>query len=279
MDKFNQIKSRLTLICCLLSVVFVFSACKDDKTDTNTRTAEDAISAVSIIYDIFNQIDAIAKDSNYHLSKSKNSDLTSCMTVISSSDNSFPKLVTLDFGATNCLGSDGKNRRGKILFNISGKYYDQTTSISVAFSNYYINDSRIEGKYTLENTGRNILGNLTHSITIKDFYIYTTSGTISFNGSFIREWTAGESTAWPVVNDDEFQITGSGSGTSSGSENFSLKIISSLKYKVGCSWFNSGIMNVSPYGRSVRMIDFGSGNCDNSVKITIDGNISTIYLR
>jgi hypothetical protein len=274
-SKLIKIKFIFLFVC-----LFIISACKETRTDLNTKTAEDAITMISVIDDVFNQIDAVAKNRNYNLSKTKNSNPSTCLNVITPSDNStYPKTITLDYGASNCIGTDGKARRGKIIATISDVFYTQTTVTTVAFSNYYVNNNRIEGKYSIENLGRNMSENMTFAIKVKDFYIYTTAGAISFDGDITIEWSAGSNTVWPNVNDDEYLITGLGNGRSSGSENFSLTILSPLKYKLSCSWFTSGIMNVEPFGRIKRSIDFGNDVCDNSVKINIAGNISTITIN
>ena len=257
----------------------MISSCKEEKTDVNTKTAEDAMNFITAINDVFFQIDAIAKDGNYHLSKSKNSNPASCLNIITVSENTYPRNITLDFGPSNCAGMDGRNRRGKIYISTSAPFYDRSSVTSVLFSNYCINDNKVEGRYTIECSGRNGVGNLIFAITVSDLNILTPGGTITVTGTFSREWSEGELTKWPVVIDDEYLITGSGSGSSSGSEKFDLNIINPLKFSVACSWITSGVMDIESIGRTKRTIDYGNSKCDNSASITIKSDVFNITLH
>jgi len=76
-----------------------------------------------------------------------------------------------------------------------------------------------------------------------------------------------------------YSITGSASGTTGTGTHFTVSITSPIIVKLSC-WFESpskpglvqGTLQITPDGKPVRTIDYGSGDCDNTATITVNGN-------
>lgn len=271
-------------IACLFiaTSVFVFNACRksDRDDDTETQSASDNAFADAIWNDVYKQLDntaSITSDVNRNLSINP----AACYTVTVTPalpDTTFPKTLTIDFGATNCSGADGINRRGKVIAVFSGKYRDSLTTITISPNNYFVNDNQIEGTKIIFNKGH-ISGVMTYNITISNASITRTDGKIiSWNSQRTRRWIAGESTLG-VVNDDVYEITGNASGTGINGNSFTVSTTTPLRAEMSCRWIVSGGLKLSPANLDDRNINFGNGACDDKATVTINGNSYEIVLN
>jgi len=272
----------------IMTVITTLSlgGCKKDKTDNDQRAAVDNATAENAFNDVFQQVDKAAKQTAEAGGKGTMLlDSGGCATVtITPFDTfNFPKTITIDFGPTNCLGTDGRYRRGKIISVITGKYRDSSTVITVNPDQYYVNDNLIQGTKTITNLGHvGTYGgghNLKYSIVVSNASITTNEGTISWNSTRTREWIEGESTHWPNWTDDVYLIDGSASGTDVNGNTFNITITSALRCALNCHWIESGTMDVTPSGKPTRTVDFGNGDCDNQATVTINGVVYNITMH
>lgn len=188
-----------------------------------------------------------------------------------------PHLITIDFGTVNCLCTDGKYRRGIITISYSGKYRDSGTVITHSFNNYFVNDHQLLGTKTVTNNGLDSNGYLSYSIVVAGSVIKPNNGgTITWNSTRTRTWIAGSSTlSWL---DDVYLISGSANGITASATSFTMLITTPLQKNIGCKHFVSGVLEITPSGKPVRIIDYGNGTCDNIVTLTVNGTSYTIYL-
>ncbi|MBC7411908.1 MAG: hypothetical protein H7331_05575 [Bacteroidia bacterium] len=197
---------------------------------------------------------------------------------------STPKKITVDFGATNCLCKDGINRRGKMIITYNGKYRTTGSINTITFNDFYEEDNKIEGTKTVTNNGLNGSSQMYWSIVVtngKITYVDGTSATWASNHT--RTLVNGQSTVgsggWV---DDEYEITGSGGGTSTEGVIYIATILTPLHKKVkGCKRFTSGVLEIVPTASNTykRQIDFGSGACDNQATVTVfRGNKTNTYI-
>ena len=191
-----------------------------------------------------------------------------------------PNLITIDFGATNCLGNDGRTRRGKILISYTGPYRQDGTVITIGFDDYFLNDNQILGTKTVTNLGRDLIsGFVEYSIQVNGQVLFATGDTATWQASRLREWTAGDSTV--MLADDVYQITGNGTGTRANGRTYSTLILTPLVRKLapGCRrHFVSGQLRISPQNLPERVLDYGSGTCYNLATVTKNGNTYPIQL-
>lgn len=282
--KIKQLTYRFVLI--FIICVCFFASCKknDDKEekDTDTAGAYDQSLASTIVNDMTSISDEAG--TTYSISSFKTSETSgilaaSCATLTIDTVSS-PKMITVNFGSTNCTCIDGRNRRGIVKISFTGKYRDSITVITVTPQNYFVNDNEVSGSKTITNKGHNTAYHLVYEISANIQITKANSGgTITWQSIRQREWVTGEST--PVWSDDIYSITGSASGTTSNNNSFSSVITTPLVRNMtfGCRrHFISGILEHTPAGKATRYIDYGNGACDDQATVTINGNVYVITL-
>lgn len=187
-----------------------------------------------------------------------------------------PKKLVIDFGTSNCLCTDNRYRRGKIVVTYYGGYFKEGAMIVHTFDNYYVNDNKIVGSRTTINKGRNLSGKMYWDVFVAGSIEKANGGgTISWNCNRTKTWTAGEGQAhanW------EFELAGSATGIGSNGWTYSCNITQNLVKKASCKWIVSGIVDIFPRGYPKIELDYGSGACDNIVTATINGTSKTIEL-
>jgi hypothetical protein len=262
-----------------------FTSCKKkeiNEKDTDTASASDQSLASSTVNDLTSISDEAGR--NYSVQSFKTADAegllaTSCA-IVTVDTLTAAKTITVNFGATNCLCNDGRNRRGLVILSFTGKYRDSLTVITVTPQNYFVNDNQVSGSKTITNKGHNAAHHLVYEINANMTITKANGGgTISCSSLRQREWIAGESTlAW---SDDMYSITGTANGTTSNSNSFTSIIISPLirNMAIGCrKHFTQGILEHTPSGKAMRTIDYGNGTCDDQATVTINGNTYTVTL-
>ncbi|PKP03143.1 MAG: hypothetical protein CVU11_09255, partial [Bacteroidetes bacterium HGW-Bacteroidetes-6] len=189
----------ISLIIAFAGVVVVSSCRKDDENnnENNYRSAIDNATAENMFDDVFRQATDGVNSAQDSVEGTKTSEhvLSSCATLTITPFDliTFPKTVIVDFGTTNCLGSDGRYRRGSVEMSITGWYRDSGSVITVTPHNYYVNDNYIQGVKTLTNNGHNTSSNLTYTLVVNGT-VTTSEGTISWSSTRYHEWIEGEST-------------------------------------------------------------------------------------
>lgn len=203
--------------------------------------------------------------------------LSGCVTVTLDTAAS-PKTITVDFGSTNCLCLDGRNRRGKIIATYTGKYKDAGTVINISFDNYFVNDNQVKGTHKTTNLGLNNGGNLVYKIEVNGSIVKSLNrGTVTWVSTREREWTAGANTPLNPL-DDQYSITGTASGTNADESAYSIAVTQPLVCALTCRWFKSGKLTLTPAGGTAITLDYGNGNCDANATVTISGITFNVVL-
>ncbi len=270
-----------SLVCSAL----LFSACKKDSTatDSDTESAQDNALAESSFNDVTTITDQAAYSGSVNMrvasADREDGSLGSNCATISIDTVSNPHIITVDFGMTNCLCNDGRNRRGKIIASFTGRYREAGTIIAISFSNYFVNDNQLTGTKKITNNGLNAAGNLAYTIEVNASVIKANgAGTATWVSTRQREWIAGSSTPL-VLSDDVYSITGTASGTTSKGKSYNINISKALVRKMSCRWFESGVLDVTPQGKPTRTLDYGNTGCDANATVTILGHTFPIVLN
>lgn len=270
----------------IVSIALATTSCKkdeeDEKIDNETTTAQDNALAQNIFDDMKKVVEeAVENDTTSKISFSFGTCATVTVNPAWADTATWPKTVTIDFGTTNCTGINGVKRRGKLVVNLTGKYRNQGSVLTVNPTNYYVNDYLVEGTKTITNLGRNTANNLHFSVNVSNAKITSPSGEVStWNSTRTNEWVEGESTIGLLnLCDDVYLISGSANGVSRTGKPYTVNITSPLRKQICCRWIVSGTLVISPTGLLNRTIDFGSGACDNSATITIAGNTFTFAMN
>ena len=253
----------------ILLICTVFFSCRKSvrDEDNDTKAAQDFAMADIVSNDISNLLTEVMESE----SGLRATNLNLGCAAVTVDTLAFPMTVSIDFGTTNCLGGDGRNRRGIINATFTGKYRDSLTVITITTNNYYLNDHEVEGTKVVTNKGHNSAGNLWYTVVITNALITAPDGTwnISFNSNRTRVWTRGESTA--VLTDDAYEISGTMDGVSRTGNHFTAATTTPVTIELSCAWAVSGIIEVTPDNVSPRILDFGSGGCDNNATVSVNG--------
>lgn len=264
-----------------------FSSCKKETTtltDTDTAPASNHALADNIFTEAQNIADDAAANGSVSFKTDGADDLLSGCAIVSRDTTSSPRVMTIDFG-TGCTGNDGRTRAGKIIVSYTGKYKDAGTTITYHFQGYSVNGNLVSDNSTktVINMGRNASNNLYWNISASgSIALANNGGTVIWSTSRSREMLAGESTAG--IFDDKYSVTGSASGTSAAGLAFNAVIdaanplIRDMSCGSGKRHFTQGKVTLSIQGKADRVIDFGSGACDNEATVTVNGHSRVIYL-
>lgn len=279
---------KLTLTTVLFTSLLITSCRKEKEVDNDTGSASDNNLAENLFAEVKNITDAAADGTlnstgykgmslsgTYQTRDINDTVILGCATIIHDTTSS-PRTITIDYGPSNCECGDGKNRRGKILVSYTGPYHATGTVITHTFDNFFINDNQILGTKTVTNAGLNGAGNIHFTVQVDGSIVKATGGTITWTSTRDREWIEGSS-SWTWV-DDVYLITGSGSGTRADGTSFSVLITTALKIKLTCPRIVSGVIEITPSGKPVRILNYGSGDCDNLATVTVNGNTYNITL-
>jgi hypothetical protein len=88
--------------------------------------------------------------------------------------------------------------------------------------------------------------------------------------------TAGANTKNLLI-DDEYTITGNGSGVNRKGNAYTLTIQDPLVVKIACKYITQGIIEFVNSKKTLE-IDYGNGSCDDDATITINGVTYNIKL-
>lgn len=277
-------KSTLSLGFIALIFAFSFTACKKDSNpgngDDNLESAENNTMAECYYNDVTTLVDAAAYNGSNVTFRTTGSQsvLSGCVTVTLDTVSS-PRTITIDFGSTNCMCVDGRNRRGKILATYTGKYKDSGTVIGISFDNYFVNDHQVKGTKTVTNKGKNTSGNLVYQVEVNGQLVKANgAGTITWISTRQREWMAGANTPLNIL-DDVYGITGAANGTNASGKAYAITINQVLVRKMNCRWFESGVLTLVPEGAAGITLNYGNTGCDANAVVTIANKNYDIVLQ
>lgn len=275
-------KFKNLFLIAIVSFSILSMSCRRDRDndDFSLRSATDNATAENMFDDVFKQASdglVFAEDSASGNRNMYGPYAGGCATVTITPFDlvTFPKTITIDFGTSNCLGTDGRYRRGVIEVVTTGWYRDSGSVITVTPLNYYVDDNQVSGSKSITNMGHNAAGNLNYDIEI-DGTVTTTEGTITHVSSRNREWIEGESTLFNPW-DDKYLITGTAHGTNVEGEAYTMTILTALQVQFGCRWVEAGTLQMESGGYTV-LVEYGDGDCDANAVVTINGNTYNIVM-
>ena len=277
-------KNILTSLVLVIAMVLLYTGCKkkEDPKPSNATAATDNSMADNAFAGIWKQINTVTDSSN--TIRSASSALSACATATITPFDliTWPKTVLINFGTTNCLGSDGVNRRGVVKAVFSGPYQDSATVITVTLINYYHNDYHIEGTQTITNMGHVSNGHLVYNVIVNNAIItHPTNGSHStWNTNQNREYYAGYDTPFWVF-DDVYLITGTANGVSTDGGAYNIVVNSALRVNIGCPWIVSGTftLTLADYPNYPIVFDYGAGTCDATATATLNGTTYNIVMQ
>lgn len=284
----------------VLAFILVFASCNEDSFDFNANDSqnveneaasdsyfEDADDMATLAVAADASTASGARESAFGRGGVKPSDdhRFKCATVTfefaADNSQSIPHgYITVDFG-TGCTDLKGNVRKGIIKIEFKGKRFLPNSKIITTFQEYSINGIKIEGTRTVTNiTGSNEAA--------PKFSIVVVGGKATWpDGSFAtrevdrtREWIRATN---PLQ--DEWIVDGSAAGTNRNGKTYQMEITEPLVFKRECAINNKVFMPVkgtkvlTVENGKVITINYGSGECDKTVTVTINGQSKTIEVK
>ena len=268
---------RVFIMILMVYATLFFGSCEKETDNTpkqpNFSAITDNAIAEGVFADVFNQSGKASSDAEEATnSKGFKGILTGCPTItISPFDLSWPKIITVDFGQSNCMGTDGHNRRGIINIHASGTWRTPGSITTISFTDYYLDDHKVEGTEIITNSGRNQDSNFVYVVDVQNAKVTKPDNTfILWNSQRQQEWVEGEPT---ILNpfDDAYLITGNVTGTSSAGDAYTIDVLTPLNVLVGCHWIRAGVIDINIQGLSTITVDYGNGTCDGYAEATYNG--------
>jgi hypothetical protein len=262
--------SKIVSVVILLIISLLSFSCKKDRElDQDITSAEDQSQGEMSFDLVYSAVNESVEDLG--LKKSP-------YPIVSIDSAQGIKTMKIDYGTVNYLCRDGQLRRGIIWVKWNGAYRNPGTLIEMSFENFYQNNMFIEGKKSIFNEGLNLMGHISFTIEVDGKITSPSAETFTWKSNRTRVWIAGDKTTNRL--DDVYEISGTGSGINRKGISFqstitqTLRVINSCEYKIV-----SGILEISPENKLVRTINFGSGNCDRLITVTVNGKTRTIERR
>ncbi len=198
----------------------------------------------------------------------------SCATV-SVSPGAFPKTIVIDFG-TGCLSPDGFTRKGKINIVLSDSVYNTGSTAVMTFDAYYVQDFKVEGTITWENTSTP--NGISWTREISNGKVTAPAGNYYWLhvGTKYVSQSAGAATPFNLL-DDVYSVTGNHTVTNPSGASRSATVTEALEKKVICHNVSKGKIKLQGPAH-FAIIDYGDGTCDRAATISIDGNPPRTFL-
>jgi hypothetical protein len=268
------------------------TSCKKDETTTSPtqmdsqaqKTAEDKSTAsnvddeTSAMYDYASNIDP------------KSSGGRTEGTVLGAGNTSYniaTKTLTIDFGTSNVMCSDGRKRRGKVFIRFTeGEPRSLAHTVVISQENYAVNDIKVEGTRTdVVRTIINLAAGTLNSnrvITINSRKLtFTDNTTFTETGGYTFVITASISSNFQFTN-FQYSATGGVNGKNRQNVNYTATIANPIIAKGSCNNLAfpiQGSFDINVIGLADKvMVDYGNGTCDKSYTISYRGQSITITL-
>ncbi len=256
---------------CLLVLMLGMGACKKkndtEDLDNDTQVSQNHSAIESDLDQVTSQVDNLANNNN----------LKKAGPMVTIDSISTPRKMTIDYG-TSTLCDDGKTRSGKIFVSWTGKFKEQGTIKTITFENFIQNGNAMDNSSikTIENKGRNSQSKMFWVINASVKITLANGSLIEWTSNRTRTWVAGEETqSW---TDDKYEITGSTTGVNRKGINYVCTITKALTVDLSCNKrrITAGQIELKPEGKLTRTINFGNGECDGTVTVSIAGKTYTI---
>lgn len=196
-------------------------------------------------------------------------------------DNSPPSIIHgyihIDFG-TGCTGPNGRVRKGKIHVEFNGARFMPGSIVTITTEDYYVDGIKIEGIRTEVNASE--------STQDAPKFTITEEVTVTFLDGSMATRTATRTRTWNrMANplEDTWTVTGNAVGTSRRGVDYVMTITKPLLFKRSCAITSKMVIPVEGtkelvVGTKKITTDFGTGDCDASITITVNGRSKEIQV-
>ena len=198
-------------------------------------------------------------------------DRCKCATVTIESNGTIdaPKgVIVVDFGA-GCIDARLNTRKGKLKFAYNGKRFQPGSTVVLTTENYSINDIKLEGTRTSTNVQGSTNDAPKFKVVLANGKATFPDGSIAERQSDITwEWIRADNPTNDYLNIDQLSTA---SGITRGGRSYSVSLLEGLKYKRFCGIAVDGIKKYVLDEEKEIVIDYGNGECDKALTITVNG--------
>lgn len=199
------------------------------------------------------------------------------------------KKLTVDFGASGCLGRDGRTRKGKYVITYTSQFFAVGAVVYVAFQNYEVKRTRSQVFVRIDNNSTFRQETIEMMSGGSFRFTRTMNARLNFADGSAFTWQGARQIIWlslAISNRFEYDwttdTTSTGSGTSRKGNNFTLKFMSPIQVLGQCMGQGinrpvRGKLAVNSSG-TTRSIDFGDGSCTGQVETVVNGVSRTMVL-
>lgn len=193
-------------------------------------------------------------------------DVLDCATITHDEVNN---TLTIDYG-DGCEGPGGRIRAGKLVITYNDRRLVPGSFRQIVFENFSIDGVLIEGTRRVENISESIDVSPVFQVTLVGGKMTFEDGTFATRDSdHTRTWVRADN---PI--NDETQVEGTASGSRRDGVTYSIEIIERLVFRRACRGGRvfiavAGVKKIT-WGDNVAIVDYGDGECDNEVTITIN---------
>jgi hypothetical protein len=186
--------------------------------------------------------------------------------------------IVIDFG-DGCTDPRGNVRKGKIIIHFNGPRFVSGSVITITFEDYVVNGIILKGTRTLTNITEVASGIPTFQVQLDGSVEWPDGSVATRTHCFVRSW---HRNTLDDLSDDELHVVQcdqefAAEGINRKGVEYKMIIMQELVYRRGCPIAVSGkkkFINVET-GKEI-IIDYGSGECDRAITITVEGNIRTV---
>jgi len=270
----------------LLAGIVSLSACNEDTEEvaSDADVAESIVTDEAIADDLFEDIDLISDEASLYegstqggrLENSESAMMRDCVGRLlerRAEDKVLTKIVTLDF-QEGCEGPKGRERQGTMVITRVTDVNEATYTVSTTFQDFFLDGKKVEGTRTRVYTTLET-GVLQVAVTLTDGKVTLEDGrVIERDGSFTKTWNR---------NSGEISVEGAASGINRNGVAYTSTVTSPLVYKQSCAtegifMATQGIRSITREGKADVTIDYGQGDCDKTVDVTVNGEERTLEL-
>ena len=150
-EKQNLMKTTFSLTLIALAITATLFSCRRSRERGfgNGITTDDG-TAENLFGDVFKVVDEVSSST-----EGIRENQIGCIDTIMIDTLSTPRSVTIDFGSDDCVGNDGRVRKGILNITYTGRYREVGSAITITTDNYSVDGYLIEGTKVIENLGLN----------------------------------------------------------------------------------------------------------------------------
>lgn len=249
-----------------------FNSCKKEEPDTETQSAVDNSVCEGEFTGRMGVINSIAiKEQGVKSMRTPGQPTISFITA--DTLDGFPVTMYIDYGTVGIVDPiDGKTRKGQVTAKFSNSWDTLGTNVTVKLINYYVKTA----------TGANFVQYDCDSIMIghpsANTFTNSVIGGKCVAASWNLEWACSRTLTQTsgmgdtLLTNDVYQFSGNAQGKTREGKNYTVVVTTPVVKSMSCTWIQQGRIDLTPEGKAVRTVDYGTGVCDDQATLTINGN-------